>query len=201
MVGTKTTGTTALSRHAPLDSLHPDIPVVLQRIDGHAVLANRAALKASSMWRSARCLVAKCSAGGWYAQRCVDRRAADFARIPKPGRAEKQQALARRAKPAGMRFDHGHRRWIGLGRHPAPGFVAPNRRLKLRVVAMANPHGPTWTPWWPTEACARKSCGESFKFYMDGALGSRVRRCSTVDDRPGHRGLLLQDPDSQGAVD
>ena len=50
--------------------------------------------------------------------------------------------------------------------------------LKLRVVAMANPtranldsmvaHGGLRT---------EKLVAESFKFYMDGALGSRARRC------------------------
>ena len=66
--------------------------------------------------------------------------------------------------------------------------------LKLRVVAMANPTEPNFQAMsqrggWDTPRLK----AQSFKFYMDGALGSRgAALLEPYDDRPGHRGLLLQ---------
>ena len=56
------------------------------------------------------------------------------------------------------------------------------------------PRNPTFRPWprrggWDTPRLK----AQSFKFYMDGALGSRgAALLEPYDDRPGHRGLLLQ---------
>jgi len=184
---------------APLDSLHPDTPVVLQRIDGHAVLANRAALEASSMWDVGEV------PGGEVLRRpdgtptgvLIDG-AADslLARIPKPGRAEKQQALAEAERNL---LACGLTTVTDAGLDWADILLLDSLHqtgdLKLRVVAMANPtranldsmvaHGGIRT---------EKLVAESFKFYMDGALGSRgAALLQPYDDRPGHRGLLLQD--------
>ena len=66
--------------------------------------------------------------------------------------------------------------------------------LKLRVVAMANPTESNFQAMaqrggWDTPRLK----AQSFKFYMDGALGSRgAALLEPYDDRPGHRGLLLQ---------
>ena len=66
--------------------------------------------------------------------------------------------------------------------------------LKLRVVAMANPTESNFQAMaqrggWDTPRLK----AQSFKFYMDGSLGSRgAALLEPYDDRPGHRGLLLQ---------
>ena len=175
--------------------------MVLQRIDGHAVLANRAALKASSMWEVGEVL------GGEILRRpdgtptgvLVDG-AADslLARIPKPGRTEKQLALAQAEQNL---LACGLTTVTDAGLDWADILLLDSLHqtgdLQLRVVAMANPtranldsmaaHGGLRTD---------KLVAESFKFYMDGALGSRgAALIQPYDDRPGHRGLLLQDPD------
>ena len=193
---------------APLDSLHPDIPVVLQRIDGHAVLANRAALKASSMWEVGEV------PGGEVLRRpdgtptgvLIDG-AADslLARIPKPGRAEKQQALAEAERNL---LACGLTTVTDAGLDWADILLLDSLHqtgdLKLRVVAMANPtranldsmvaHGGLRT---------EKLVAESFKFYMDGALGVEGRGVASTVRRPsGSPGVVVARPRRvQGAVD
>ena len=185
---------------APLDSLHPETPVVLQRIDGHAVLVNRAALVASSMWEVDEVL------GGEILRRpdgtpsgvLVDG-AADslLARIPKPGRAEKQRALAKAERNL---LACGLTTVTDAGLDWADMLLLDSLHqtgdLNLRVVAMANP---TRANLDSMVACGGirtdRLVAEAFKFYMDGALGSRgAALLEPYDDRPGHRGLLLQDP-------
>ena len=182
----------------PLDSLHPGTPVVLQRIDGHAVLVNRAALEASSLWEVGEV------PGGEILRRpdgtptgvLVDG-AADslLARIPKPGRTEKQLALAQAEQNL---LACGLTTVTDAGLDWADILLLDSLHqtgdLQLRVVAMANPtranldsmvaHGGLRTD---------KLVAESFKFYMDGALGSRGALLrQPYSDRTGWFGLATQ---------
>ena len=183
---------------ADLDRLFPDRPVVLQRIDGHAVLANRAALIETDL------LFSGDVPGGEILRRddgvptgvLIDG-AADslLARIPQPTVAQKVEALLRAQRnivasglttvtDAGLDVED-----IGL-----IDSLHTTGDLKLRVVAMANPTEANMVAMtnrggWRTS----RLVAESFKFYMDGALGSRgAALLDPYDDRPGHRGLLLQ---------
>ena len=67
--------------------------------------------------------------------------------------------------------------------------------LSLRVMAMANPTAENLEVMasrggWDTPRLK----AQSFKFYMDGALGSRgAALLEPYDDRPGHKGMVLQD--------
>ncbi len=188
----------AFPDRARLDSLFPDRPVALQRIDGHAVLANHVALRMTGL------LNAEAIPGGEILRRpdgqptgvLIDG-AADslLARIPTPNHAEKAEALMRAqdyllaaglttVTDAGLDVED-----IALldSLHMAGVLV-------LRVVAMANPKEANFVAMarrggWRTD----RLVAQSFKFYMDGALGSRgAALLEPYDDRPGHRGLLLQ---------
>ena len=181
-----------------LDSLFPDRPVALQRIDGHAVLANRHALKLTRLWE------ATSLPGGEILRRpdgtptgvLVDG-AADslLARIPKPNADTKTEALriaARRLVACGLTTvtDAG----LDVDDIALLDSLHRSGDLKLRVVAMANPAEANFQAMakrggWDTPRLK----AQSFKFYMDGALGSRgAALLEPYDDRPGHRGLLLQ---------
>ena len=181
-----------------LDELFPKRPVALQRIDGHAVIANRHALELTRLWE------AKSLPGGEILRRpdgtptgvLVDG-AADslLARIPEPSADTKTEALriaAQRLVACGLTTvtDAG----LDVDDIALLDSLHKTGDLKLRVVAMANPTEPNFHVMaqrggWDTPRLK----AQSFKFYMDGALGSRgAALLEPYDDRPGHRGLLLQ---------
>lgn len=190
---------------ANLDDLFPDRPVVMQRIDGHAVIANKAALVATNM------LDVRDVPGGEVMLRpdgtptgvLIDG-AADslLARIPSPTPQEKTIALKKAqalllavglttVTDAGLDVDD-----IAL-----LDSLHNTGDLSLRVVAMANPTEANFKAMslrkgWRTD----RLIAQSFKFYMDGALGSRgAALLEPYDDRPGHRGLVLQSLDTYEA--
>ncbi len=188
-----------------LDELFPNRPVALQRIDGHAVIANRHALELTRLWN------AKSLPGGEILRRpdgtptgvLIDG-AADslLARIPKPSPATKTEALrtaAQRLVACGLTTvtDAG----LDVDDIALLDSLHQTGDLKLRVVAMANPTEPNFQAMserggWDTPRLK----AQSFKFYMDGALGSRgAALLEPYDDRPGHRGLLLQSMDAYEA--
>ena len=181
-----------------LDVLFPDRPVVLQRIDGHAVMANGHALEMTGL------LTPRPLPGGEMLLRedgtptgvLVDG-AADslLARIPEPSSATKTAALRvaqRNLVAAGLTTvtDAG----LEVEDIALLDSLHNTGDLRLRVVAMANPTEHNFSHMaerggWRTE----RLMAQSFKFYMDGALGSRgAALLQPYDDRPGHRGLVLQ---------
>ena len=181
-----------------LDSLFPDQSVVLQRIDGHAVIANRHALEATGLFKSANI------PGGEILRRVdgmptgvlIDG-AADslLSRIPAPNSAAKTTALQeaqRRLVAKGLTTvtDAG----LDVDDITLLDSLHGTGDLLLRVVAMANPTEENFAVMaekggWRTD----RLLAQSFKFYMDGALGSRgAALLEPYDDRPGHRGLVLQ---------
>ena len=186
---------------AELDRLFPNRPVVLQRIDGHAVMANQRALQMTGL------LHAQELPGGEILRRTdgtptgvlVDG-AADslLARIPKPSAQTKALAL-RKAQDNLVAAGLTTVTDAGLDVEDIALLDSLHQvgALWLRVVAMANPTEPNFQAMaerggWLTE----RLIAQSFKFYMDGALGSRgAALLEPYDDRPGHRGLLLQSPE------
>ena len=181
-----------------LDSLFPNRPVALQRIDGHAVLANHVALRMTGLLNAGEI------PGGEILRRAdgqptgvlIDG-AADslLARIPQPSQAEKAAALKQAQAnllAAGLTTvtDAG----LDVEDIALLDSLHGSGDLVLRVVAMANPKEANFVAMaerggWKTE----RLMAQSFKFYMDGALGSRgAALLEPYDDRPGHRGLLLQ---------
>ena len=181
-----------------LDRLFPNRPVVLHRIDGHAVLANRCAMEKTGVWN------AQAVRGGEILRRAdgtptgvlIDG-AADslLARIPEPSAQTKVAALRRAQKllvALGLTTvtDAG----LELSDISLLDSLHQSGDLKLRVVAMANPSESNFLAMakrggWDTPRLK----AQAFKFYMDGALGSRgAALLEAYDDRPGHRGTLLQ---------
>ena len=181
-----------------LDELFPHRPVALQRIDGHAVIANRHALELTRLWG------VQSLPGGEILRRTdgtptgvlIDG-AADslLARIPEPSADTKTQALriaSARLVACGLTTvtDAG----LDVDDIALLDSLHLSGDLKLRVVAMANPTESNFQAMaqrggWDTPRLK----AQSFKFYMDGALGSRgAALLEPYDDRPGHRGLLLQ---------
>jgi predicted amidohydrolase YtcJ len=160
-----------------LDSLFPDKPVLLQRIDGHAAVANEAALDLADIGVGAEIPGGKVysengRATGYLLDAAVERVLEHF---PEPGPEQKANALKKAEEAC---FEEGLTTVsdAGLSRSEIEliDSLQKNGELHIRIHAMVNAdsadivhyleRGPYRTP---------RLTVNSFKFYMDGALGSR----------------------------
>lgn len=184
-----------------LDSLFPDVPVFLMRIDGHAALVNGKALAlagitASTTVNGGEVFVKNGVPTGLLIDNAVD---LVKAVIPEPGVTQLEEALLNAQANCFA---------VGLTSITDAGLdvktillidsLQKAGKLKMRINAMAS-----YTPGnfgYYKKAGMYKSDRlqvRSFKLYADGALGSRGA-CLVHDyaDLPGHKGFLLTTIDS-----
>jgi predicted amidohydrolase YtcJ len=193
---------------ADLDAAFPDRPVLLERIDGHALWANTAALKLS----------ARDLAGDWQPEGgeiirkngkatgiLIDTAGALLEQaLPKPDaiarRAYLQQA-AREAARLGLTGVHdAGTSWQDYQQLES---LANEQQLPIRVYAMADGDSQAFAQVCPAHATPqplRHSSGRlqmrAIKFYMDGALGSRgAALLAPYADDKHNVGLLIQSPE------
>ncbi len=169
--------TTGTPDRAALDERFPQKPVLLQRIDGHAAVANGAALERAGLedGGSVPGGVVKTENGkatGYLLDAAVQRVLEHF---PEPSTAEKAKAL-KTAQKACVEKGLTTVTDAGLSREEIELIDSLQQRgeLKIRLQAMVSAdsadmlyylkRGPYRTPRLTVNA---------FKFYMDGALGSR----------------------------
>lgn len=179
-----------------LDSLFPDRPVMLTRIDGHAALVNSAALK------KARIDVATNIAGGEILKVghnlsgiLIDR-AVDLVSsiIPAPTNEELETALLSAQDNCLA---------VGLTTVDDAGLMKSDidaidklqkaGKLKMRVYAMISDSAPNYAHYLKSGPYKTDRLNvRSFKFYADGALGSRGA-CLFDDysDQKNWKGFLL----------
>ncbi|MCL6523541.1 MAG: amidohydrolase [Thermoflavifilum sp.] len=183
---------------AELDRLFPDRPVLLTRVDGHAAIANGAAL------RQAGIRPGDTIEGGLFMSRngcltgvLIDNAVERVARmVPSLNDSLKVQALQEAEKRC---FTVGLTTVAdcGLPKHTIDFLDSLQRagQLRVRIYAMASDdpenyayylkHGPYQTD--RMHVCA-------FKLYADGALGSRgACLLEPYSDQPGWYGFLLKD--------
>lgn len=187
--------------HVALSAALPERPAVLARVDGHAVLANAAAMRAAGVTAQTpdppggRILR---DAAGAPTGVFVDAAEGLITRaIPPPGDAELESALelaqaelhaqgitAVHDAGAGNREIEIYRRWAREG------------RLRLRVHAMLHGNDPALLDEWFTRGPEADYAGlgllavRAVKIYADGALGSRgALLLEDYADEAGHRGL------------
>ncbi len=185
-----------------LDSLFPDVPVFLLRIDGHAALANQVALDRAGVNNKTQI------AGGLIEQKAgkltgilIDA-AVDLVYnvVPRYTRDEEREALLNaqdKCFEAGITsvtdagFENNGLTWSIISLIDS---LQKTGMLKMKVNAMAS----------IKEADRYKKQGklitpsltvQSFKVYADGSLGSRGA-CLLEDytDQAGHRGFLMYTP-------
>jgi len=182
-----------------LDSLFPNVPVFIERIDGHAALVNSEGL------RRAGITIHTPITGGVIEQKnnkltgIVIDNAVDLVKktIPKPTKEQIKNALLTAQKNCFA---------VGLTTVDDAGLekniidnideLQKNAELKMRVYAMLTDnkenfdyyikHGPYKTD---------RLNVRSFKFYADGALGSRgACLLQPYSDQPDKQGFLLRTP-------
>ena len=198
--------TTFPTRHK-LDSLFPNRPVAVRRIDGHALLANQKALELGGIFDILKTDGPNIEGGeiillpdGTPSGVLVDE-AADLVlnTVPEPNSETKRRVLIEAQKDlfaVGLTTvsDAG----LDVGEIKLISDLHSSGDLQIRVIAMASGTQPNLDsafsigPWRTDRLVA-----ESIKFYMDGALGSRgASLLAPYSDRPEFSGYLIQDPES-----
>ena len=181
-----------------LDSLFPDRPVLLKRIDGHAALANKHALDLANL------TIGSLVAGGTVEVKdgvltglLIDN-AIDLVTSIIPGPTEEEYSAAirtaeQRCLAVGLTTvdDAG----LDLGVVSLLNKMHKEGTLKMKVYAMLNPskenfgHFAEMGPLLTDRLTVR-----SFKFYADGALGSRGAALKQpYSDDPENTGLFLNE--------
>jgi len=179
-----------------LDKLFPDTPVVLIRIDGHAVLANSTALQLAGINASTRIdggevVLKNGKTTGILIDNAVDRL---LALIPEMSREEKVKALLEAQKncfAAGLTSITD----AGLDKHDILliDSLQQNGLLKIRDYAMMSPTDENFEYFFKNGPLHKARLTVSaVKLYIDGALGSRgALLLKPYSDMPGHYGLRL----------
>lgn len=194
--------------NSKLDSLFPDIPVFLLRVDGHAALANSKALQMAGIEASTVIdggLIEK--RGGRLTGILLDNAADRVSNIiPEFSYADKREALLNAQRNC---FEVGITSVTdaGIG---STGLTLEiiniidslhkSGHLKMRVNAMAateeiehyRRHGKIKT---------ERLSVHGFKIYSDGALGSRgACLLEPYADQPGHSGFLIHSPEKLDSI-
>jgi len=176
---------------ADLDSVVSDRPVVLERVDGHAYVANSAAMKGARVTPETKAPSGGRIENGLFVDNAMD--LLDKA-IPPPTPAGLDQGLA---KAQEILLSYGIT-GVGAMSTELADWKAMRRageagRLTVRLMIYASglapmPEIPRPTPWLYGERLRLVG----IKFYLDGALGSRGALLKQpYADRPDTRGLSL----------
>ncbi len=180
-----------------LDSLFPNTPIILKRIDGHAALANSEALKRAGINSNTKVNggeILKNEKGiltGIIIDNAVD---LISSKIPSPTKEQLKQALLSAQKNC---FSVGITTVddAGLMKYEIDVIdsLQKTNELKMRVYAMLSDSAPNYKYYLkigPYKTDRLNVC--SFKFYADGALGSRGA-CLLKDysDKKSWKGFLL----------
>jgi predicted amidohydrolase YtcJ len=183
-----------------LDAAIPDRPVVLARIDGHAIWVNSVALREAGITRAtpdpAGGKIARDARGEPTGVLIDNAEGLVFANQPVASpelRAQRLQAAAAVAIAAGLTGVHE----MGIDEATADAYrrLATAHQLPLRVhayLSLPEHLEPLATP--PRPATGRFEM-RGVKIYADGALGSRgARLYEPYSDDPSNRGLWRTEP-------
>jgi hypothetical protein len=199
-------------RHEVLDAVAPKHPVALERIDGHALWANAAAMRAAGIGRET-----PDPPGGKIVRDAVGEATGVFldhamdlvgAKMPgEPRAVTERRILAAAAQAVSLGLTGVHEMGITDGEIAVYRDLARGGRLPLRVYAYLAGAGrvdslASRTPDVDPEGTARFVL-RGVKLFADGALGSRgAALLAPYDDDPRNSGLALARPDElrRGAV-
>ncbi len=180
-----------------LDSLFPETPIILKRIDGHAALVNTEVLK-----RTGINLNTKIDGGelitdtkGNLTGILIDN-AVDIVtnKMPPPSKEQLKQALLAAQKNC-FAFGLTTIDDAGLKKSEIDMIdeLQKKNELKMRIYAMLSPNAENLTHYLKHGIYkTNKLTVRSFKFYADGALGSRgACLLNDYSDKPKWKGFLL----------
>lgn len=192
---------------ADLDAAFPERPVLLERVDGHAVWANTAALKLAAM-KEPRLLSSGWQPEGGRIERSGGKAAGvlvDSAMslvssvVPPPDAATRKRALQLAVQAAvanGLTGVHD----MGTSREDLALMreLADAGELPLRIQTYADGDGAAFADLCANGAyrhAGGRLAMRGVKLYIDGALGSRgAALLADYSDDAGNRGLLVTEP-------
>ena len=181
-----------------LDSLFPDRPVLIKRIDGHAAIANKAALKQAGITNTTAIDGGTIKqVDGQLTGLLIDN-AIELVEdiIPKPSKAEYEEAiLAAEQKCLAVGLTTVDDAGTDLEVVDIIDHLHSDGRLRMKVYVMLNPTDENFGHYGEVGATEKQRLTvRAFKFYVDGALGSRgaVLKLPYTDD-PENSGLILND--------
>ncbi|RCW91635.1 hypothetical protein DFQ08_103471 [Winogradskyella arenosi] len=188
-----------------LDKLYPNTPIALTRIDGHAILANQAALDLGKVTLGSKIeggevVVENGELTGVLIDN-AERLVMDH--WPKSTKSEMTTALLEAQK---LCFDLGLTTVddAGLGKEAIEVIdsLQKSGALKMRIYAMVS-HTEENLDYYLNKGITKTDYlnVRSFKFYADGALGSRGAMLrEPYSDKPEHLGLLVTDLETMTAA-
>ena len=181
-----------------LSKLYPDTPIALTRIDGHAILCNDAALRLGNVTADTKIeggeVVLKNGKPSGVLIDNAENLVMDF--WPKPTRNDKINALL---AAQDLCFDYGLTTVDDAGLDKESIEIIDSLQqagvLKMRIYAMVSA-SKEHLDYYLNKGILKteKLNVRSFKYYADGALGSRgalLRK--PYSDKPDHLGLLVTD--------
>ncbi len=198
-------GDTRFPTHDALSRAVPDHPVVLTRIDGHALLANAKAMQLAGITAATKDpeggRIIRGADGAPTGVFVDNAKALVEHAVPAPRPEEARQALLAAAAEAN--------RWGLIGVHDAgePERIidlyeqlARAGQLPLRAYVMISDDSAAIAHWFQRGAQSALYDGHlwvrSIKLYADGALGSRgAALLDPYSDDPGNTGLLVSTPE------
>jgi len=179
-----------------LDGLFPDIPIALTRVDGHAVLCNQAALDLGKVTTNSKIDGGEVVIENGELTGVLIDNAGDLVQNywPKPTRDETVKALL---AAQDICFDMGlttvDDAGLGIDDIEIIDSLQQVGVLNMRVYAMVSTTKENLDYYLNKGIIKTEKLNvRSFKFYADGALGSRgamLRR--EYSDQPGHLGLMV----------
>jgi len=184
--------------NAELNTLFPDRPVLLSRVDGHAAIANQAALdqagvKAGQVLTGGEIETINGKLTGILVDNAVDLVAA---KVPAANSQKMNEALLDAQRNC---FAVGLTSVVDCGlNYPMVKVIDDLQqagRLKMRMYVMLSDAKPNYDFLFKQGAIKTDRLNvRSFKVYSDGALGSRgACLLHPYNDRPETRGFLLSD--------
>ncbi len=189
-----------------LDAVVPKNPVVLQRIDGHAVWVNSLTLKLAGITRNTpdppagRILrTPKGEPTGVLIDQAVDLL---LSAIPPPTKQEREEAISRAVNVC-LRFGLTQVHDMGADSQMIAIYreLIARKEFPFRVYVAVDGIGPTWTEFLKSGPMELDDSGRlsvrALKLYMDGALGSRgAALFEPYSDDPPNRGITVMSVDS-----
>jgi len=183
-----------------LDELFPENPVVLTRIDGHAVLANSEALRRAGIDNSTKIDGGEVILKNGKPTGILIDNAADTLKeyIPEPDALIKKQALAKAEYDCfGVGLTTVNDAGLEYKTIMMIDSMQQTGKLKMRINAMLSPTEKNINEFVAKGAFRKDKLSViSIKLYADGALGSRgALLIEPYTDDPGNYGLLMSPKD------
>lgn len=195
---------------APLDAAIPDHPVWLKRVDGHAGVANSAAMRAAGVTRETKDpeggRIIRDAEGNPTGTFIDDAQSLIESRIPAPTFAQrKQQVLNAAIEIARNGLTEMHDAGADGETIRAVHELVDEHRFPIRVYTMLSGDDRKLLDEWFAKGKLIDYGGRltirAIKLYADGALGSRgALLLAPYSDDPGNTGLFVTKPEVIGAI-